>query len=81
MSTFEVIGGAVLIFCSVVIIIMVLFQESKGKGLSGVMGGGEMMENNVRGRMPTSRMTAYTKYAAIAFFAVTVIVGFVTARF
>ena len=70
----EIISGVLLIFCSLVIILLVLGQESKGRGLSGVIGGGEMVEDN-RGRFGSSRLAKYTKYAGVAFFVLAVAVG------
>ena len=35
MGVLEIISGVLLILCSIAIIVMVLFQESKGNGLSG----------------------------------------------
>ena len=74
MSVLEIISGVLLIFCSLVIILLVLGQESKGRGLSGVIGGGEMVEDN-RGRFGRSRLAKYTKYAGVAFCVLAVVVG------
>ena len=74
MSVLEIISGVLLIFCSLVIILLVLGQEAKGRGLSGVIGGGEMVEDN-RGRFGSSRLAKYTKYAGVAFFVLAVVVG------
>ena len=63
-----------LILCCIGLIFLVLSQESKGRGLSGVIGGGEMVEDN-RGRMGSSVLAKYTKYAGIAFFALAVLVS------
>ena len=50
MGVLEIISGVLLILCSIAIIVMVLFQESKGNGLSGAIAGGEMMGNEGRSR-------------------------------
>ena len=50
MTILEIISGVLLILCSIAIIVMVLFQESKGNGLSGAIAGGEMMGNEGRSR-------------------------------
>lgn len=75
MGVFEIIGGILLILCAVAIVLMVLLQESKGNGLSGVIGGGEMMTNDSRQRTGTAILAKYTKYAAIAFFVLTILVS------
>lgn len=79
MSVLEIISGVLLILCSIAIIIMVLFQESKGSGLSGVIAGGEMMDNG--SRTANSMLAKWTKYAAIAFFVVTLLVCIISVRF
>ena len=68
MVALEIISGVLLIVCSVAIIVLVLFQESKGNGLSGAIAGGEMMGNEGRSRSSGAVLAKYTKYAAIAFF-------------
>ena len=50
MGVLEIISGVLLILCSIAIIVMVLFQESKGNGLSCAIAGGEMMGNEGRSR-------------------------------
>ena len=75
MSTLEIVGGVLLIISSLVIIIMVMLQESKGKGLSGAVGGGETQVNEARTRTTDVILAKYTKYAAIIFFAVTLAVS------
>ncbi len=79
MSVFEIISGVLLIISSIVIIFFVLMQESKGRGLSGVIGGGEMQEG--RGKTPTTAMEKYTKIAAIAFFVLSIAVSVVSVYF
>lgn len=75
MGIFEIISGALLLISSILIILMVLFQESKGSGLSSVISGGEMMSNEGRTRSKDARLAKYTKYAAIVFFVATVLVS------
>ncbi len=73
MTILEIVGGALLILCGIAIIILVLSQESKGKGLSGVIGGGDMMEGNANS--PKTLLAKYTKIAAIVFFVLAIAVG------
>ena len=63
------------VLVGVVIILMVLFQDSKGSGLSGAIGGGEMMMGESRMRSNTAILAKYTKYAGIVFFVCTLLVG------
>ena len=64
MSILEIISGVLLILSSIAIIILVLLQDSKGNGLAGVIGGGDMMMMDGRSRTPSSLMVKYTKVAA-----------------
>ena len=75
MGVLEIIGGILLIVSSLLMIGLVLMQESKGKGLSGAIGGGESSMGEGRTRSKDAVLANYTKYAAIVFFAVTVLVG------
>ena len=75
LSVMEIVFGVVLIFASIAIILMVLFQDTKGNGLSGAIGGGEMMMGESRMRSNTAVLVKYTKYAGIVFFVCTLLVG------
>ena len=72
MDILEIISGVLLILCSIAIVVMVLFQDSKGNGLSGAIGGGEMMTSEARPRTTDAVLAKYTKIAAVVFFVVTV---------
>ncbi|MEG0179117.1 MAG: preprotein translocase subunit SecG [Oscillospiraceae bacterium] len=75
MGIFEIISAVLLLISSVFIILMVLSQESKGNGLSGAIGGGEMMQGEGRSRNKDAILAKYTKYAAIVFFVATILVS------
>ncbi len=75
MGILEIISGVLLILCSIAIVVMVLFQDSKGNGLSGAIAGGEMMQNDGRTRSVDTMLAKYTKYAAIVFFVVSILVS------
>lgn len=74
MNALEIVSGVLLILCSIAIIVLVLFQESKGNGLSGAIAGSEMMGNEGRSRSSGAILAKYTKYAAIAFFVLAILV-------
>ncbi len=78
MGVLEIVGGVLLILCSLIIIVLVLFQESKGNGLSGAIAGGEMMGNEGRSRSSGAVLAKYTKYAAIAFFVLAILSSIVS---
>ncbi len=78
MSAIEIISGIVLIISCIIIIILVMLQESKGSGLAGAIGGGEMLDAANR---PTGRdavLAKFTKIAATILFLVTLAVGLIS---
>lgn len=80
MNIFEIISGVVLILTCVLITVLVLKQESKGQGLSGVIMGGAMQEDT-RGRMTNgAKMAMITKYAAVVLFILTILTSILAAR-
>ena len=79
MSILEIISGVLLILSSIAIIILVLLQDSKGNGLAGVIGGGDMMMMDGRSRTPSSLMVKYTKVAAVVLFVLTIGVNVISA--
>ncbi len=78
MGVFEIIGGVLLILCSLVIIVLVLMQSSQGKGLSGAIAGSDMLGREGRSRSAGTVMAKYTKYAAIVFFVLAVAVSLIS---
>ena len=78
MTILEIISGVLLILASIAIVILVLLQDSKGNGLAGEIGGGEMMMDG-RSRTPSSLMVKYTKVAAVVLFVLTIGVNVISA--
>lgn len=68
MSVLEIVFGVLVILSSVVIVLIVLSQESKGQGLSSVITGTEMMSGESRARSKEARQNRVTKIAAVVFF-------------
>ena len=62
MSAIEIVGGAILLAASVVIIVLTLMQHTHGQGLSGAINGGAYGANNPHHagghRRPISSATA-----------------------
>ncbi len=75
MSVVEIISGVVLIISCVVIVGLVLLQDSKGNGLAGAIGGGEMLDAANRLNTKDVMLARLTKIAAIVLFVVTLLVG------
>ncbi|NLP48022.1 MAG: preprotein translocase subunit SecG [Clostridiales bacterium] len=69
MAIHEIILGVLLIISSVLIITVILLQESKTAGLSGaIAGGAETFFGKNKGRTMEQRLVKLTKYIAIFFF-------------
>ncbi|MEG1863572.1 MAG: preprotein translocase subunit SecG [Oscillospiraceae bacterium] len=74
MNILEIISGVLLIVCSVVIILLVLAQEAKQGGMGALTGGGEAY-SDMQSRSTDAKIAKVTKYAAIAFFVLTIAVS------
>lgn len=79
MSALEIVAGVLLILSSVVLIWIVLSQDSKGQGLGGVITGTDMMSGESRARTKEARQVKFTRVAGIVFFALTILVNLFSA--
>ncbi|MBQ9374832.1 MAG: preprotein translocase subunit SecG [Ruminococcus sp.] len=81
MTTIEIVAGILLIIASLVIILIVLAQESKDQGLTSAIGGGanESFYDKNMGRTRDAKLSRFTKIAAIVFFIVTLAVNVLSA--
>lgn len=78
MSTIQIISGAFLIAACVVIILVVLIQESKDQGMTSAITGSandSFFDRNGK-RTRDSAIARFTKIAAIIFFVATLVVNF-----
>lgn len=79
MSVYEIVAGVLLIIASLVIVLVVLVQDSKEQGLTSAIGGGSnesFYENNM-GRTRDAKLSRFTKWAAIVLFIVTLAVNII----
>lgn len=75
MGIWEIIGGVIMIILSVAIIAFVLMQESpRGGNVDALTGGSDSFYNKNQGRTLDALLYRATKYAAIGFFIVTLLV-------
>lgn len=64
--------GAVLLVLSIILVIVVLLQESRSAGLSGaIAGGADTFFGKSKGRTMEQKLVKITKIGAIAFFVLT----------
>lgn len=69
MAWYEIVLGAVLFVASVILVIVVLMQESKTQGLSGaIAGGAETFLGKNKGRTMEQKLVKITKVLAVIFF-------------
>ncbi|MBP3271159.1 MAG: preprotein translocase subunit SecG, partial [Ruminococcus sp.] len=69
----EIVAGIILILCSVIIILVVLAQDTKDDGLTSAIGGGyneSFYENNMS-RTKDAKLSRFTKVAAALIFIIT----------
>ena len=72
MSAIEIVGGAILLAASVVIIVLTLMQHTHGQGLSGAINGGAYGANNARLTPADQMLAKVTRIAGVVFFVVAV---------
>lgn len=75
MDVLTIVFGVLLMLCSVALIVIIMFQEQKGRGLSGAIGGdsANMAGGRVRGN--DVRMAKLTKVLGIVFFVLVILEG------
>jgi len=72
MQWYQILLGVITIVVSLSITVLVVLQESKSQGLSGVIAGGaENLFGKSRGRSFEDKLVKYTKWATGAFFVLT----------
>jgi len=72
MAWYQIFLGIVTIVTSLVITVLVVLQESKSQGLSGVIAGGaENLFGKTKGRSFEDKLVKYTKWATGFFFVLT----------
>ena len=69
MSVFDYILGGLLIFAALIIIAVILLQEGRRKGISGVISGGaDTFLSKGKARAVDAVLSSWTKWIAIGFF-------------
>ena len=72
MQWYQILLGVVTIITSLAITVLVMLQESKSQGLSGVIAGGaENLFGKSKGRSFEDKLVKYTKYLTGVFFVLT----------
>ena len=75
MAWYEIVLGAVLLVFSIVIVLVVVFQEGRQANLSGtIAGGADSFLSKNKARTVDAFLARWTKVIAIAFFVLTIAV-------
>ena len=78
MSALQIVMGALMIVTSIIIVILVLMQQSRSEGLSGaIAGGAESFLGKNKSRSIESKLVRITKVLAIIFFAISIATGII----
>ncbi len=81
MSALDIIFGIVMILVSLVIIAIVLLQQGHRAGINGaISGGADTFLSKNKARTFDALLSRVTKYAAIAFFVLALVVNFFALR-
>ena len=76
MSVFDYILGGLLIFAALIIIAVILLQEGRRKGISGVISGGaDTFLSKCKARAVDAVLSRWTKWIAIGFFVLVLVVN------
>ena len=74
MQWYEILIGVCLILASIVIVILVLMQQSREAGLSGVIAGGaDTFFGKNKGRTMDAKLAKFTKIISVIFFVIVVL--------
>ena len=72
MEWYQVLLACLTIVTSLSIIVLIMLQESKSQGLSGIISGGaENLFGKTKGRAFEDKLVKYTKVATVVFFTLT----------
>lgn len=75
MGIWEIVVGAVVLLLSVIMIIVIILQEGHDAGLGAVTGGADSFMGKGKARTADAIFAKVTKYCAIAFFVVVVLLN------
>ena len=82
MTTIQIISGVLLILACLIIILVVLIQDSKDQGMSSAITGGSndsFFGKNGR-KTSDAKLAGFTRIAAIIFFVATLVVNIIAAN-
>jgi len=75
MSAVEIIVGVVLLIFAILIILVVLLQEGRQANIGAIAGGADSFLSKNKARTVDAFLSRWTKFIAIAFFLLTIVVN------
>jgi len=74
MGAIEIVGAILMIAVSILVTVIIMFQNPKGDGLSSLTGGNSSFMSGVKDRSMDAKLNQLIKILAVAFFVVTIAV-------
>lgn len=74
MGAIEIVGAFLMIAVSILVTVIIMFQNPKGDGLSSLAGGSSSFMSGVKDRSVDAKLNQLIKILAVAFFVVTIAV-------
>jgi len=74
MGAIEIVGAILMIAVSILVTVIIMFQNPKGDGLSSLAGGNSSFMSGVKDRSMDAKLNQLIKVLAVAFFVVTIAV-------
>jgi preprotein translocase subunit SecG len=77
MGALEIVFGIILLLFSLAIIIVVLLQEGHQSSLGTINGGADTFLSKNKSRSIDAQLARYTKFIAIGFFAIVIVINII----
>lgn len=77
MGVLEVIFGIILLLFSIIMVVVVLLQEGHERNLGTITGGADTFLSKNKARSVDAKLAKYTKFIAIGFFVIVIVINIV----
>jgi len=80
MTIWHILVGALVLIASLLVVVFVLFQQGHRQGINGaISGGADTFLSKTKARTLDEKLSRFTKYIAIAFFALVFLANVIAA--
>lgn len=80
MTIWHILVGALVLIASLLVVVVVLFQQGHRQGINGaISGGADTFLSKTKARTLDEKLSRFTKYIAIAFFALVFLANVIAA--